>query len=56
MTPPHSSLSANAFDQRQPVRRPRASDGVGNALRQIYTGQPALPRDLAELLARLSRD
>ena len=43
-------------DARQVVRRPRQSDGVGNALRQIFTGAPHLPADLSSLLRRLPKD
>jgi hypothetical protein len=43
-------------DSRQTVRRPRATDGVGNALRQLYGGPASLPRDMASLLEQLSRD
>lgn len=38
------------------VRRPRESDGVGNALRRTFTGAPNLPSDLVELLRRLPKD
>jgi len=50
---PHSQAMPSSHDV---VHRPRQSDGVGNALRQIYTGAPALPSDLASLLRRLSKD
>ena len=43
-------------DSRLLVRRPRESDGVGNALRQTFTGAPNLPSDLLALLRRLSND
>jgi hypothetical protein len=51
---PHSQTAQN--DSRQVVRRPRETDGVGNALRQIFTGAPALPSDLASLLRRLPKE
>lgn len=43
-------------DNRLAVRRPRESDGVGNALRQTFVGAPNLPSDLLALLRRLSKD
>lgn len=56
MTPPRPDLTLQRADHRQVVRTPRASDGIGNALRQIYGGQPTLPREMTMLLDRLSRD
>jgi hypothetical protein len=50
---PHSQSMPSGHDV---VHRPRQSDGVGNALRQIYTGAPMLPSDLASLLRQLSKD
>jgi len=49
---PHSSTQT---DSRHVVRRPRESDGVGSALRQIFTGAPDLPNDLNSLLRRLPK-
>ena len=42
-----------ASDTSYVVSRPRASDAIGCALRNAY-GEPALPDDMAELLARLN--
>lgn len=36
------------------VKRPRATDAVGCALRDAYTGECGIPQDIADLLARLS--
>lgn len=41
---------------RQAVRAPRASDGVGNALRQIFGGCAALPPEFSALLLRLNKE
>jgi hypothetical protein len=43
-------------DSRETVRVPRATDGVGNALRQLFDRTSPLPRDMADLLNQLSRD
>jgi len=56
MSPPDPHSQAAQADNRLAVRRPRESDGVGNALRQIFTGAPNLPSDLAMLLRRLPKD
>jgi hypothetical protein len=56
MSPPNPHSQGSQSDSPHVVHRPRESDGVGNALRQIFTGGPALPGDLASLLRRLSKD
>lgn len=56
MSPPSPHSQATHSDNRHVVHRPRESDGVGNALRQIFAGAPALPSDLALLLRRLPKD
>jgi len=56
MSPPNPHSQTSPSDGHDIVHRPRQSDGVGNALRQIYTGAPILPSDLASLLRRLSKD
>jgi hypothetical protein len=56
MSPPNPHSQATQSDNHHVVYRPRESDGVGNALRQIFTGAPSLPSDLASLLRRLSKD
>ncbi len=56
MTLPSPYSTASQGDMRLAVRRPRASDGVGNALRQVFSGQPTLPQDMACLLNKLSQD
>jgi DNA-binding NarL/FixJ family response regulator len=56
MSPPHPHSQAIQSGARHVVHRPRESDGVGNALRQIFTGAPTLPNDLASLLRRLPKD
>jgi hypothetical protein len=56
MSPPNPHSQATYSDSRHVVHRPRESDGVGNALRQIFTGAPTLPSDLASLLRRLPKD
>jgi hypothetical protein len=56
MSPPQPHSTTTNTDSRQAVRRPRESDGVGNALRQIFTGAPNLPGDLTSLLRQLTRD
>ena len=38
------------------VRAPRESDGVGNALRQIFGGPAALPPEFTTLITRLKDD
>lgn len=56
MDQPHSHMNAMPTDRHQTVRVPRASDGIGNALRQLYGRQPAAPEDMMRLLERLDRD
>jgi hypothetical protein len=56
MSPPNPHSQATQSDSHHVVYRPRESDGVGNALRQIFTGAPSLPSDLTSLLRRLSKD
>ncbi len=51
-----SSASDTQSTDRQAAGLPRAGDGVGNALRQIFDSAPALPSDLAALLDRLNDD
>jgi hypothetical protein len=41
---------------RHVVRRPRESDGVGNALRQIFGHPSSLPADIGKLLSRLNQN
>jgi hypothetical protein len=55
MSAPHPHSQATQSDNHHVVYRPRESDGVGNALRQIFTGAPSLPSDLALLLKRLPK-
>ncbi|MEO7388341.1 MAG: hypothetical protein ABIV24_02590 [Sphingomonas sp.] len=38
------------------VRLPRESDGVGNALRQIFGGAAVLPSEFTALLNRLNNE
>jgi hypothetical protein len=56
MSPPNPHSQAGQSDSRLAVRCPRESDGVGNALRQIFNGAPNLPSDLTSLLRRLQND
>lgn len=56
MNPPRAQMNAAQADRRQSVRIPRASDGVGKALRQVYSGQPTAPADMMRLLDRLTCD
>lgn len=55
MSPPDPNGTAANADLRQTVRRPRESDGVGNALRNVFAGAAQLPQDLSSLVARLNR-
>jgi hypothetical protein len=55
MSPPDPNGSTVNLDLRQAVRRPRESDGVGNALRNVFGGAASLPQDLSSLVARLNR-
>lgn len=53
---PHASVSNSAQrDLRQTVRAPRESDGVGNALRQIFSGAAVMPSDFGALINRLDK-
>jgi len=56
MSPPNPHSQATPSGGHNIVHRPRQSDGVGSALRQIYAGTPNLPSDLTSLLRRLSKD
>jgi len=56
MSPPNPHSQGSPSDSHHVVHRPRETDGVGNALRQIFTGGPALPSELASLLRQLSKD
>jgi hypothetical protein len=56
MSPPSPHSQASHSDSRHVVHRPRQSDGVGNALRQVFAGAPTLPSDLALLLRQLPND
>jgi hypothetical protein len=55
MSPPNPHSTASNADLRQTVKRPRESDGVGNALRNIFAGAPQLPHELSNLIGRLNR-
>lgn len=54
MTPPASSPATAQSGLRQTVRLPRESDGVGSALRQIFSGAGGLPSDLNALIKQLN--
>jgi len=56
MSPPPSNCSTADNGMRQMVRRPRESDGVGNALRQIFSNHSTLPADIGKLLSRLNQN
>ena len=57
MSPPNTNGATENGEMRQIARRPRESDGVGNALRQVFNGSPAmLPPELQTLLGQLSRN
>jgi len=56
MSPPNSSSFACHKSLRQAVRMPRETDGVGNALRQIFGDAPSLPSEFAALLNQLKDD
>ena len=50
--------SHSAQQGRAPIYRveaPRASDAVGLALRDAFSGHESLPEDMAALLCRLNR-
>jgi hypothetical protein len=55
MSPPNTNSATASEEMRQIARRPRESDGVGNALRQVFSGAAMLPPELQFLLGRLSR-
>ena len=55
MSPP-ASPNAAVNGLRQMARRPRDSDGVGNALRQIFGDIPGMPAEFSALLNRLKDD
>ena len=56
MSPPPSNCSTADNGTRHVVRRPRDSDGVGNALRQIFGNPSTLPGDIGKLLSRLNQN
>jgi hypothetical protein len=56
MSPSASSPSAAHDALRQTVRLPQESDGVGNALRQIFGGAAVLPSEFSALLNRLNKN
>jgi len=55
MSPPDPNGTAANAELRQTVRRPRESDGVGNALRNVFAGGSTMPQNLSSLLSRLNR-
>jgi hypothetical protein len=55
MSPPASSPFSAQRGLRQTVRMPRESDGVGNALRQIF-GASGMPVEISALLNRLNKE
>ena len=55
MSPPDPNGNAANAELRQMVRRPRESDAVGNALRNVFAGAAALPQNLSSLLSQLNR-
>jgi hypothetical protein len=56
MTPSASITAPAQRSLRQTVRMPKATDGVGNALRHIFGAAPGLPADFAALLSRLNKE
>ena len=54
MTPSTLISAPRSEEMRQMAGRPRQSDGVGNALRQVFNGGAMLPPDLQSLVARLA--
>ncbi len=56
MTPPTSLTGSADNSLRQAVRLPRESDGVGNALRNIFGATSGLPAEFRALLGQLSKD
>ncbi len=56
MNPPRTSTSTTQPGLPQTVRMPRDSDGVGNALRQIFCGGVTMPAEFGALLNRLKSD
>lgn len=55
MSPPEHQMTATNADLREVARRPRESDGVGNALRNIFCGSSNLPHEWGQLLSKLNR-
>jgi hypothetical protein len=56
MTPSASITAPAQRSLRQTVRMPKATDGVGNALRHIFGAAPGLPADFGALLSRLNKE
>ena len=56
MSPPTPQSNAAYNGLRQVVRRPRESDGIGDALRHIYGRPPSLPPEIGKLLTRLCQN
>lgn len=48
-------ISPAANGNEQVVRRPRATDAIGSALRGVFGADSGLPADMARLLQRLER-
>lgn len=55
MTPPASSPPTAQGGLRQTVRLPRESDGVGSALRQIFSGAGKVPAEFSTLINQLDK-
>jgi hypothetical protein len=55
MSPPNTNSATANGEMRQIARRPRESDGVGNALRQVFGGGAMLSSELHSLIGQLSR-
>jgi hypothetical protein len=53
MTALYISMAASGNDEV--VRRPRASDAMGAALRGAFGAETSLPKDIVRLLQRLDR-
>lgn len=49
-----AASSRRVEDHTYIVRSPRATDGIGQALRGVF-GKPSVPDDLAQLLRKLDR-
>lgn len=56
MSPPNSTAGTAQSGMRQMVHPPRQSDGVGNALRQIFGYPSSLPSEFGKLLNRLNQN